>query len=138
MSLSINKISGIFFVYFLLVNNGIAQLNLTIDVIEIRNDKGRIMLQLLDETEKIIWQEMSPIKNNTCSFLISDLKPGRYAIRYYHDENQNGKMDTNSIGKPTEGYGFSNNVMGKFGPPAFEKWLFDISFDKKIFLKPNY
>jgi uncharacterized protein (DUF2141 family) len=50
----------------------------------------------------------------------------------------NGKMDTNLVGKPTEGYGFSNNVIGKVGPPAFEKWLFEITGDKKIILKPTY
>jgi uncharacterized protein (DUF2141 family) len=50
----------------------------------------------------------------------------------------NGKMETNLVGKPTEGYGFSNNVTGKFGPPPFEKWLFEINGDKKILLKPTY
>jgi len=50
----------------------------------------------------------------------------------------NGKMEKNLVGKPTEGYGFSNNVTGKFGPPAFEKWLFEITGDKKIILKPTY
>jgi uncharacterized protein (DUF2141 family) len=50
----------------------------------------------------------------------------------------NGKMETNLAGKPTEGYGFSNNVIGKFGPPPFEKWLFEVSGDKKIVLMPTY
>ena len=42
------------------------------------------------------------------------------------------------FGKPTEGYGFSNNVIGTFGAPPFEKWLFEINGDKKIILKPTY
>src|ERR1035437_1970388 len=46
-------------------------------------------------------------------------------------------MDTNLVGKPTEGYGFSNNITGKFGPPPFKKWLFEISGNKKIVLKPT-
>jgi len=54
----------------------------------------------------------------------NNLTPGKYAVRYYHDENMNGNMETNLVGKPTEGYGFSNNIIGKFGPPPFEKWLF--------------
>jgi len=45
-------------------------------------------------------------------------------------------METNMFGKPTEGYGFSNNVTGRFGPPPFEKWLFDLNQDKTIVLKP--
>jgi Uncharacterized protein conserved in bacteria len=73
-----------------------------------------------------------------CRIPISNLNSGKYAVRYYHDENLNGKMETNLVGKPTEGYGFSNNVIGKFAPPPFEKWLFEIGGDKKIVLKPTY
>jgi len=96
------------------------------------------MLQLFVQNEKVIKQEMGPIINNTCTFSIRDLSPGRYAVRYFHDENLNGKMETNTVGKPTEGYGFSNNVKGKFGQPPFEKWLFEINKDEKIILKPIY
>jgi uncharacterized protein (DUF2141 family) len=48
-----------------------------------------------------------------CLIPISNLNSGKYAVRYYHDENLNGKMETNLVGKPTEGYRFSNNVIGK-------------------------
>ena len=96
------------------------------------------MLQLFDENKKIIAQEQCPIKENKCLISIPDLKLGKYAVRCYHDENLNGKMETNLVGKPTEGYGFSNNVIGKFGPPPFEKWLFELNGDMKIILKPTY
>ena len=119
-------------------NCSFSQIKLDIDIIDIRNNTGNIMLQLFNENEKVVTQEMSPIKDKKCSFSITNLKPGKYAVRYYHDENQNDKMETNLVGKPTEGYGFSNNVIGKFGPPAFEKWLFEITGDKMIVLKPTY
>jgi uncharacterized protein (DUF2141 family) len=96
------------------------------------------MLQLFDENEKILSQEKKEITDNKCIISIKNLKPGRYAVRYYHDNNMNGKLETNLVGKPTEGYGFSNNVIGKFGPPPFEKWLFEVSGDNKIVLKPTY
>ncbi len=96
------------------------------------------MLQLFDGNQKVVAQEKSPIKDNKCSFSFTNLNPGKYAIRYYHDANLNGKMETNLVGKPTENFGFSNNVIGKFGPPPFEKWLFEINGDKKIVLKPTY
>ncbi len=51
---------------------------------------------------------------------IKDLPPGDYAYALFHDANGNGKMDRNVIGIPTEDYAFSNNVMGKFGPPDYE------------------
>jgi len=114
------------------------QYKLNILIEETRNDKGNIMLQLFDSTEKVMRQEIGPIIAGKCSFEIHDLKQGLYAVRYYHDENMNGKMETNLVGKPTEGYGFSNNVIGKLGPPPFEKWLFKINRDMEIILKPTY
>lgn len=113
-------------------------MKLDIEIIELRNNTGNIMLQFYDGEEKVLIQEKNPIKDQKCSFSIPNLNPGKYAVRYYHDENMNGKMEKNPVGKPTEGYGFSNNVTGKFGPPAFEKWLFEITGDKKIILKPTY
>jgi len=96
------------------------------------------MFQLFDENEKVLMENQSPITDSTCSFSIPDLMPGKYAVRFYHDENLNGKMETNLLGKPTEGYGFSNNVTGTFGPPPFKKWLFKINRDTTIVLKPAY
>jgi uncharacterized protein (DUF2141 family) len=52
-----------------------------------------------------------------CDF--EDIPPGSYAMAVIHDENMNGKLDTNWLGVPTEGYGFSNNATGVLGPPAF-------------------
>ncbi len=96
------------------------------------------MLELFDSTNKILTREKQQLIDNKCVITIPYLKAGKYAVRYYHDENMNGKMETNLVGKPTEGYGFSNNVTGKFGPPEFEKWLFEIKGDTKIILKPTY
>jgi uncharacterized protein (DUF2141 family) len=122
----------------LLYNCSFSQYTLEIEITGIRNDKGNIMMQLFDENQKVLNQEMGSIKDNRCSFAIKNLGTGKYAVRYYHDENMNGVMETNLVGKPTEGYGFSNNVTGKFGPPPFVKWLFMISEDKKIVLSPSY
>jgi uncharacterized protein (DUF2141 family) len=115
-----------------------SQHKLEIEISGIKNNEGNIMFQLFDSAEKVLIQKMEPITDMACNIAIPDLKAGKYAIRYYHDENKNGKMETNVVGKPTEGYGFSNNVTGKFGPPPFVKWLFEINSDIKIFLKPTY
>ena len=40
-------------------------------------------------------------------------------VPLYNDENMNGKLDTNWLGIPTEGYGFSNDAKGMLGPPSF-------------------
>jgi uncharacterized protein (DUF2141 family) len=52
-----------------------------------------------------------------CDFL--DIPPGTYALAVIHDENMNGKLDTNWLGVPREGYGFSNDVKGLLSAPEF-------------------
>ena len=52
-----------------------------------------------------------------CDFL--DIPQGTYAIAVVHDENMNGKLDTNRLGIPKEGYGFSNDARGLLGAPSF-------------------
>jgi uncharacterized protein (DUF2141 family) len=44
---------------------------------------------------------------------------GVYAIAVYHDENRSRRIDRNSLGLPTEGFGFSNNPSTFAGLPAF-------------------
>jgi uncharacterized protein (DUF2141 family) len=125
-------------VVLLFPNLSTAQFNLEIEISGVKSDKGKIMLQILDEKQEVLKQLMGAIQDKKCLFSNENLKPGKYAVRYFHDENLSGSMDTNLFGKPTEGYGFSNNVTGKFGAPPFEKWLFDIKSDTKISLKPTY
>ena len=77
------------------------------------------MLQLFDDNRKIVAQVKENIIDNKSTVTFNELKQGKYGIRFFHDENLSGEMETNMFGKPVEGYGFSNNVTGKFGPPAF-------------------
>jgi len=52
-----------------------------------------------------------------CDFV--DIPPGTYALAVSHDENMNGELDTDWLGVPTEGYGFSNDAKALLGAPAF-------------------
>ncbi|HET7544033.1 MAG TPA: DUF2141 domain-containing protein [Polyangiaceae bacterium] len=44
---------------------------------------------------------------------------GTYGLSAFHDKNDNGKLDTNFVGMPTEDYCASNNARGFMGPPSF-------------------
>ncbi|MGB8490698.1 MAG: DUF2141 domain-containing protein, partial [Bacteroidales bacterium] len=90
----------------------LSQYSLEIEITGLRNDKGCIMLQLFNENQTVIGEEKGVIKDNKSIIVFNDLKPGKYAVRYFHDENLDGKLETNGIGKPLEGYGFSNNAYG--------------------------
>ncbi len=57
-----------------------------------------------------------------CDFL--DIPPGAYALAVIHDENMNGKLDTNVFGIPTEGYGFSADAKALIGVPSFSAQSF--------------
>ncbi len=53
------------------------------------------------------------------------IPPGRYALVVYHDENSNGRLDSNFIGIPKEPIGFSNAYRPK-GPPSFARAAFQL------------
>ncbi|WOI57746.1 DUF2141 domain-containing protein [Palleronia sp. LCG004] len=50
---------------------------------------------------------------------IRDVPPGEYAVQAFHDENRNGKIDRNLLGRPTEGMAFSRDAPMRFGPPSY-------------------
>ena len=57
----------------------------------------------------------------TCK--IGNLKPGQYAAFIIHDRNRNGKMDSNFVGFPLEGFGFSNDIRPQLLPvPKHPSW----------------
>ncbi len=61
-----------------------------------------------------------------------NLPAGRYAVSLFHDENGNGKLDTNPAGIPLERYGFSRDARGRMGPPSFEDAAIDLHADSTI------
>jgi uncharacterized protein (DUF2141 family) len=54
------------------------------------------------------------------------LKPGRYAIKAFHDIDGDGKMGTNPFGMPIEPFAFSNNAVGNMGPAKWADAAFEI------------
>lgn len=52
------------------------------------------------------------------------VRPGRYGIAVFHDENNNGKVDTNFLGLPKEGFGFSR--ITPMRKPSFDETSFEL------------
>ncbi|GAA0784368.1 MULTISPECIES: DUF2141 domain-containing protein [Pseudomonadati] len=65
--------------------------------------------------------------NNIVTF--SNVPAGEYAVRFFQDENNNGTLDTNLFGMPSEGYGFSSNAKPNYGPVAYQDAAFSITED---------
>lgn len=67
-------------------------------------------------------------KGGAVSRRFEGVKPGTYAVAIHHDENSNGRVDTNWVGVPKEGYGASRDAKpGAFSPPKFQDAKFAYS-----------
>ena len=93
---------------------------------------------MMDIHNKDIKVFYGKIVDKRCILTINNLKPGNYSFKYFHDKNNNNKIDTNFIGIPKEGFGFANNAMNKFGPPDFKKTVFEVKQDTTLVCKACY
>lgn len=110
-----------------------ATATISIDITEIPSIKGVVRIALFNREEGFrdenyaFRKELFPVKGKQATWEFRDVPPGKYAVAVYHDEENNGKLDTNFFGIPTDAYGFSNNAMGMFGPPDFEDASFVVA-----------
>ena len=113
---------------------------LTVVVTSVKNNDGLVMVAICNSEEAYTSDEEEPsctgrageIENEQSTVVFEDLPLGEYAIKLFHDENENGELDTNFLGIPKEDYAFSNNAKGSFGPPKYEKAKFDVTGDLTI------
>ncbi len=106
---------------------------LVIKVSNIKELKGEMKIALynnksdFDKQENPIATAQIPVDKNVIEVRFDNTPPSKdYAIAVHHDVNMNGKIDTNLLGIPKEGFCFSNNAMGSFGPPTYEDCKFEI------------
>ncbi len=120
--------------------------DLTITVSGVKSSTGRIYvgvhradsgIKFPDDKGMVagIWREAV---KGSFTVQITGFPPGRYAINGFHDQNDNGKLDTNVLGIPTEGYGFGNGADASFGPPKFEAASVDVIDTARIRLPIGY
>jgi uncharacterized protein (DUF2141 family) len=98
-----------------------------------RNDSGWMRISLFagkkgfpGKHQLALRSGSRPIRSGAASFEFEGVPHGNYAIAVLHDENSNGKMDTNWIGIPKEGGGTSRDARAKFGPPSYSDAQFDL------------
>ena len=115
-----------------------AQISLTVEINDLRNSNGHVHFELSDENKKQVAVVTQNIAANKCVIVVENLNPGRYAFKYFHDENKNKKIDLNWMMIPKEGFGFSNDPAMTFGPPSFNKTIFELNESKRIKCKTHY
>jgi uncharacterized protein (DUF2141 family) len=118
------------------------QYNLVVVIKNVKEAKGRIAVALFnnekDFTSKRLQGRIAQAKTGEVQVAFENLVPGDYAISVMHDANENDELDSNAFGIPKEGFGFSNDVMGMFGPPSFNKAKFSFTGENKITITLKY
>lgn len=105
-----------------------------VEIDGLRNDRGQVVCALFasaadfpKKPEKALAHDKSAIANGHATCQFENVPSGRYAVSVFHDQNSNGKLDSNFMGIPREGVGASNNAKGHFGPPKFTAAAFQYS-----------
>ena len=119
--------------------------SISVTVKGLRSDQGRCLVYLYTSKEgfpmnpdKAFKNEQGLVQNGNCKVIFSDLSADVYAVSVIHDENNNGKTDTNFLGIPKEGLGSSNNPK-TIGPPRFDDSRFEFKGDdKEVQININY
>ena len=111
-------------------------ISLELEINNLQSNNGPLYIRILDENENPLIVGTSPVINYSARISFDSISPGKYAIQFFHDENENQKMDFSLIGIPKEKFGSSNNVKPILGPPKFEKMLFSLTENKKVIMKP--
>jgi uncharacterized protein (DUF2141 family) len=100
--------------------------NLVVKFNSLKNTKGRVCLTVFSGPKGFpAGGSGSSLKSSRCidaksgSVTFTNLPLGNYAIAAIHDSNSDGKLNTNPLGVPSEGFGFSNNPPIRFGPASF-------------------
>ncbi|QLG45097.1 DUF2141 domain-containing protein [Costertonia aggregata] len=127
----------IFFILILIPFFGMAQNNLSVSVTGVKNSKGKIRIAAYDKAkgflkfDSVFAAESAQAVKGTTNLTLN-LPKGKYALAVFHDENDNGKLDTNWLGIPKEKVAFSKAKMKTFGPPSFEECAFTVEEDQKL------
>lgn len=92
----------------------------------LRNDRGLVVGGLYGQRTRWLGENQAdedchaPIRHGRARCVFHAASQGSVAFAALHDEDEDGELDRDLIGLPTEGYAFSNDVREPFGPPSFE------------------
>lgn len=115
----------IFAVVFFNISGAMAQAAIEVTIVGFEDLRGDVRVGLFrderDFLKKAIEGKVVPITADSVRVIFDSLPPAGYAISVFHDSNRNGRLDTNGLGIPREGFAFGNNARGFFGPPSFDK-----------------
>jgi uncharacterized protein (DUF2141 family) len=98
----------------------------------IRSDSGYVFVALFNKPEGFpdgnYSSQHTKVKAAVAGLTVvfDNIGAGAYAAGAYHDENNNGRLDTNFLGYPTEGYALSNGIRAVLTRPRFADAAFPV------------
>ena len=100
---------------------------MVLEVNNIEKSTGNIMIHLCRNQQEfsgsvpVAYAFFFPAKKNTVTAKIN-IPKGMYAVKVFHDENENKILDLNAANHPIEKFGFSNNFFGSYSElPPYDK-----------------
>ncbi|WP_299522107.1 DUF2141 domain-containing protein [Winogradskyella sp.] len=121
---------------FTLTSKAQESYSLTVKVEDAESNDGKMFIAVYNKASDFLDSSYKGVKteitNNSCVVTFENLSEGTYAVSTFHDENDNGKMDSNFLGIPKEDYACSNNAKGFMGPPKWKDAKFELKSDTTI------
>jgi len=115
---------------------------IALNVTNIEEEVGMIWVGIYDSEANFLVKEQAIVKGYTVEhsgkihISFTDLPYGTYAIAIFHDLNNNGYLDQNLLGIPSEPFAFSRRPKSKFRMPKFEEVAVTFSPDRQEITLP--
>jgi uncharacterized protein (DUF2141 family) len=111
---------------------------LTVTINGIKNHQGQVCLSLFDREQgfpndgnNAIQAYCVEVIDSQLEVKFPNLQAGNYAVAVFHDANNDGTLNRNWLGIPTEGFGFSQNPNILKGIPKFSASAIKITNSNK-------
>lgn len=107
--------------------------DLVINLENVKTSEGVIWLALYDSKENLFVKDKSISKKikveetGELTVKMDQVLFGTYALAIFHDINNNGKLDQNILGIPTEPYAFARKPKSKWRAPQYKELIFDFT-----------
>ena len=115
---------------------------LTVVVTGVNSAEGNIRAVLCQEDEQFPnvceIKQVVPAAEGTVKIVFSDIPAGEYAFAAFHDANDDQRLNFSQSGMPAEGLIFSQDAMGRMGPPNFQDSAFELTEDQRILAAARY
>jgi len=113
-----------------------------LQILNVKSEEGQICVGIFEseeafKKEKPSYEKFYP-KSQFCSLPYTikiNVKPGTYGVSVLDDINNDGRVNYNLIGIPTEGFGFGGYYHKGLKKPNFNAFAFEIGKDEHIKLE---